>query len=61
MKPEHEYRIYVQDTDGSERLYATLFAKSEGHAKQRAQQAGIKNIMSVAETNKTTETVRLVY
>lgn len=60
MKPDHEYKIYIQDADGSERLGATLFAKSEGHAKQRAQQAGIRSITGVVKTSVTTETVKKV-
>lgn len=33
MQPqEREFKIFVEDTDSSERLAATLFARSKGHA-----------------------------
>jgi hypothetical protein len=50
MKQDRIYRVYIQDTDGSERLGATVTAKSDGHAKQLAQRSGVKNITSVVAT-----------
>jgi hypothetical protein len=46
---EHKFRVYITDTDGSERLGATVFAKSEGHARQLATAQGVKKICSVED------------
>lgn len=44
MKASAIYRVYITDTDGSERLGCTVSAKSVGHAKVLAKAQGLKNI-----------------
>jgi len=46
-KKQQEYKVYIQDTDGSERLGSTITAKSLGHARELAKQQGLKNITSI--------------
>ena len=47
MKQEHTYKVYIVDTDGSERLGATVTAKSEGHARELAKKQGCRKICAV--------------
>lgn len=47
MKPTQEYKVWIIDTDGSERLGGVFFAKSKGHAMVIAKASGIKKINSV--------------
>lgn len=49
MRQLKTYKVYITDTDGSERLGGTIDAKSIGHAKSIAAQRGLKNISSVEE------------
>lgn len=46
MKLNYEYKVYICDTDGSERKFGHVFAKSEAHAKVIAKSMGAKNITS---------------
>lgn len=39
-KTEHDYAVYGIDTDGSERKWCTVSAKSEGHAIKLARAMG---------------------
>lgn len=52
MKPEKEYIIYCEDADGSERKFAHVFAKSEGHAKAIAKTQGCRKLLSAEEVKK---------
>ena len=45
-KPYQSYKVYIEDTDGSERLGCTVDAKSKDHAKVLARQQGLKKILS---------------
>jgi len=47
MKTSQEYKVWIIDTDGSERLGGTFFAKSKGHALVLAKAWGLKKINSV--------------
>jgi len=50
MQQDFQYRIIVMDATGSLRSAATVFANSPKHAKQLAQQVGLKRICSVQKT-----------
>ena len=47
MKPTSEYKVYVTDTDGSERKFNHIKAKSEGHARTIAKAMGARKITSI--------------
>ena len=42
-----EYKVYIQDTDGSERLGSTITANSKAQARKIAKKQGLKNITSI--------------
>jgi len=46
-KQEQTYKVYIQDTDGSERLGGTFVAKSPAHTRELAKKQGVKNITSI--------------
>ena len=47
MKQSYTYKVYITDTDGSERLGGKFVAKSVGHAREIAKKLGCKNIASI--------------
>lgn len=47
MTKEAEYKVYVFDADGSERIGTTVIAKSTGHAYSLARKQGITKISDV--------------
>lgn len=49
MKPLKEFAVYCEDTDGSERKWGHIFAKSEGHAKTIAREQGCKKVLTAEE------------
>lgn len=50
-----EFKVYITDTDGSERLGTTVFAKSKGHALSIARKRGLRKITSVEIVEKTVD------
>ncbi len=48
-KTSKEFKVYIEDADGSERLGTTVYAKSAGHARVLAKARGLKKITSVEE------------
>lgn len=48
-KPEYQYRVYGTDTDGSERLMTTVYAKSTGHAFDIARKSGHKQLTAAVK------------
>jgi hypothetical protein len=48
-KAYQEFKVYIEDTDGSERLGTTVCAKSAGHARVLAKARGLKKIRSIEE------------